>query len=183
MCCLIVTQEHTAVFAASEHRLSSERRRAASPVTLVCRHARPCHSLLAARAAAMATAEQWRSLCRQAMPVGEACAQCVCPSWRWRCTMQRFKLSVETPSAARGVFLCLACKVPRRRRRLQDALGGVGAVRAGLVWNSPGGPLRQRRSKTKKTYPTSIASRVSRADDHNQRKDHHQRTERSRARG
>ena len=72
--------------AASEHRLSSERRRAASPVTLVCRHARPCHSLLAARAAAMATAEQWRSLCRQAMPVGEACAQCVCPSWRWRCT-------------------------------------------------------------------------------------------------
>jgi hypothetical protein len=52
-----------------------------------------------------------------------------------------------------------------------------------LVWNSPGGPLRQRRSKTKKTYPTSIASRVSRADDHNQRKDHHQRTERSRARG
>ena len=82
--------------AASEHRLSSKRR-AASPVTLVCRHARPCHSLLAARAAAMATAEQWRSLCRQAMPVGEACAQCVCPSWRWRCTMQRFKLSVETP--------------------------------------------------------------------------------------
>ena len=85
--------------AASEHRLSSKRR-AASPVTLVCRHARLCHSLLAARAAAMATAEQWRSLCRQAMPVGEACAQCVCPSWRWRCTMQRFRLSVETPSAA-----------------------------------------------------------------------------------
>ena len=62
--------------------------------------------LLAARAAAMATAEQLRSLYRQAMPVGYACAQCVCPSWRWRCTMQRFRLSAETPSAAPRFFLC-----------------------------------------------------------------------------
>ena len=140
--------------AASEHRLSSERRRAASPVTLVCRHARPCHSLLAARAAAMATAEQWRSLCRQAMPVLEACAQCVCPSWRWRCTMQRFKLSAETPSAAQSFFCASHVRFP--------GVGDVSKTRweaweqSGAAWygTAPGGPLRPRRSKTKLTYPT-----------------------------
>ena len=135
--------------AASEHRLSSERRRAASPVTLVCRHARPCHSLLAARAAAMATAEQWRSLCRQAMPVLEACAQCVCPSWRWRCTMQRFKLSVETPSAGAVVFVPPHVRFPGVgdvSKKRSEALEQFGAAWYGTA---PGGPLRPRRSKTK----------------------------------
>ena len=150
MCCLIVTQEHTAVFAASEHRLSSERAESGvsgdasmsrhARFASVSRHARPCHSLLAARAAAMATAEQWRSLCRQAMPVGEACAQCVCPSWRWRCTMQRFKLSVETPSAADSFFCASHVRFP--------GVGDVSKTRweaweqfgRGLVWNKAGGP-------------------------------------------
>ena len=128
-------------------------------------------ALLAARAAAMATAEQWRSLCRQAMPVGEACAQCVCPSWRWRCTMQRFKLSAETPSAAQSFFCASHVRFPDVSKTPLEAWEQFGPAWYGTA---RGGPLRQRRSKTKKTYPTSIASRVSRADDHNQRKDHHQ---------
>ena len=153
--------------AASEHRCGTEPRRFALRGTLVClgtlgllvsrhtrfasvsRHARPCHSLLAARAAAMATAEQWRSLCRQAMPVGEACAQCVCPSWRWRCTMQRFRLSVETPSAAQSFFCASHVRFP--------GVGDVSKTRSeaweqsGAAWygTAPGGPLRPRRSKTK----------------------------------
>ena len=114
--------------AAMEHRCAT--RRSALRGTLVClstlgllecrhtrfasmsRHARPGHSLLAARAAAMATAEQLRSLYRQAMPVGYACAQCVCPSWRWRCTMQRFKLSAETHSAAASFFCASHVRFP-----------------------------------------------------------------------
>ena len=168
MCCLIVTQEHTAVFAASEHRLSSERAESGvsgdasmsrhARFASVSRHARPCHSLLAARAAAMATAEQWRSLCRQAMPVLEACAQCVCPSWRWRCTMQRFKLSAETPSAAQSFFCASHVRFPDVSKTPLEAWEQFGPAWYGTA---RGGPLRQRRSKTKKTYPTSIASRVS----------------------
>ena len=106
MCCLIVTQEHTAVL----QRWSGSALRGTLVCLdtlglLVCLDTLGRHSLLAARAAAMATAEQLRSLYRQAMPVGDACAQRVCPSWRWRCTMQRFKLSIETPSAAPRFFV------------------------------------------------------------------------------
>ena len=70
----------------------------------------------------------WRPARSVSVHRGDGDAQCSVLSCRQKRPLRRL------------VFLCLARKVPRRRRRLQDALGGVRAVRGGLLWNSRGGP-------------------------------------------
>ena len=70
----------------------------------------------------------WRPARSVSVHRGDGDAQCSVLSCRQKRPLRRL------------VFLCLARKVPRRLRRLQDALGGVRAVRGGLLWNSRGGP-------------------------------------------